>query len=217
VRFAPNGRWLAVAAADAVIYLFDSYEGYQYVASSYGHSSAITHLDWSAASDVVRSNDQGHELRFWSMPEGDPITLASSCRDLPWVSSTVTLGYHCQGIFHSANVSGVHAVDRSADGDLLVSADDLGQVNLFRYPCVRPEAAAATNRRSFFAHSSAALGCRWASDGPTPAPEDELVVSVGGFDLTLMQWRRAKAATVEEAATPSPPTTSGSQRRRGSP
>ena len=35
-----------------------------------GHSSAITHLDWSAASDVLRSNDLGHELRFWDVPSG---------------------------------------------------------------------------------------------------------------------------------------------------
>ena len=108
------------------------------------------------------------------------------CRDLPWASSRVTLGYHCQGIYRSrADGAGVHAVDRSADGTLLATSDDLGQVNVFRYPCVQPETAHNPNRRSFTGHASAALGCRWASEGAG----EEFLLSVGGFDLTLMQWR----------------------------
>lgn len=71
-------------------------------------------------------------------------------RDLPWVSATVTLGYHCQGIFrYRADGTGVNAVDRSADQQLLVSADEIGQLNLFRYPCVKGETPVASNRRSF--------------------------------------------------------------------
>ena len=89
---------------------------------------------------VLRSNDLGHELRFWSMPAGEPITVSRFYRDLPWVSATVTLGYHCQGIYrYRADGTGVHAVDRSADQQLLVSADEIGQLNLFRYPCVKGE------------------------------------------------------------------------------
>ena len=89
---------------------------------------------------VLRSNDLGHELRFWSMPAGEPITVSRFYRDLPWVSATVTLGYHGQGIYrYRADGTGVHAVDRSADQQLLVSADEIGQLNLFRYPCVKGE------------------------------------------------------------------------------
>ena len=154
---------------------------------------------------MLRTNDLGHELRFWSMPAGEPITVSRFYRDLPWVSATVTLGYHCQGIFrYRADGTGVNAVDRSADQQLLVSADEIGQLNLFRYPCVKGETPVASNRRSFFAHSSAALGCRWVGDGPTPPPDGQRVVSIGGFDLTLMQWRRAAVPHAPPAPEPAP-------------
>lgn len=193
MRFSPDERWLALASADAVIYLYDSANGYSLVARSYGHTSSIVHLDWSATSDVIRSNDQGHELRFWDAPSGQAITAASACRDLPWASARVTLGYHCQGIFRSsADGTGVHAVDRSYDSSLLVTADDLGQLNLFRYPCVRAETCARSNRKSFAAHASAVLSCCWACNGPRP--DEEYVISAGGYDLTLMQWRRIRKA-----------------------
>ena len=108
-----------------------------------------------------RSNDLGHELRFWDAPSGEPITNASACRDLPWASARVTLGYHCQGVYrNAADATSVHAIDRSAGGELLATVDDLGQVSLLRNPCVRlsgdPEKPGAPNRRSFAAHASAA-------------------------------------------------------------
>ena len=107
---------------------------------------------------VLRSNDLGHELRFWSMPAGEPITVSRFYRDLPWVSATVTLGYHCQGIYrYRADGTGVHAVDRSADQQLLVSADEIGPLIAYLLRCVKGETPAASNRRSFFAHSSDCL------------------------------------------------------------
>ena len=145
---------------------------------------------------MLRSNDLGHELRFWDCPSGEAIALASACRDLPWASARVTLGYHCQGVFRNASdATSVHAIDRSGAGELLATVDDLGQVSLFRNPCVRlsgdPHAPGAPNRRSFAAHASAALDCRWAS-AKAGGDAAELVVSVGGYDLALMQWRRVK-------------------------
>ena len=214
LRFSPDSRWLAVASADAVIYLHQAPlstelpaadggsaadAGYTQVARCCGHSSGVTHIDWTTSSDVIRSNDLGHELRFWDVPSGEAIAVASACRDLPWASARVTLGYHCQGIFRNrADGTGVHAVDRSADAGLLVTADDLGQLNLFRNPCVRASGRADEpghpNRKSFAAHASAALDCQWArDDGSAGAGESgECVVSAGGYDLALMVWARRK-------------------------
>lgn len=214
-RFSPDGRYLALACADAIIYLYDTHmppiaggaPGVVPIAQCAGHSSAVTKVDWTTSSDVLRSNDLGHELRFWDVPSGEAIALASACRDLPWATARVTLGYHCQGIFRSAaDATSVLAVDRSpalanGGGELLATVDDLGQVSLFRHPCVRlsgvPKVPGAPNRRSFGAHASAALDCQWAAMG---GADDERIVSVGGYDLTLMQWRRVR----EPPKTPSP-------------
>ena len=187
LRFSPDAAYLAVGCADAVVYLYAT-DDYRLVALCRGHSSAVTHLDWTADSTVLRSNCQGHELRFWDVPSGQQISVASACRDLPWASFGVTLGWHCQGIFRNrADGTGVHSVDRSADGTLLATADDFGAVNLHRYPCVQPQTKLLpSNRREFAGHASAALACRWASSGDA---EEEILLSVGGYDLTLFQWR----------------------------
>ena len=166
--------------------------GYQPVGRCCGHSSAVTRIDWTTSSDVLRSNDLGHELRFWDCPTGAALQ-PSVCRDLPWASARVTLGYHCQGIYRSAaDATSVNAADRSTSGDLLATVDDLGQVSLFRNPCVRlsgdPNDRTAANRRSFFAHASAALDCQWVQMGG----EEELVLSAGGYDLSLLQWKRVR-------------------------
>jgi len=82
------------------------------------------------------------------------------------------------------------------------------QVSLHRNPCVRlsgdPNAPRAPNRRSFAAHASAALDCCWASAGGAGGAGGgegggELVLSVGGYDLALMQWT---ARRLEASATP---------------
>ena len=53
---------------------------------------------------------------------------------------------------------------------------------LRRYPCVQAEGKGLINRQSFAGHASPALCCRWAR---------QLLLSVGGHDLTLMQWSLA--------------------------
>ena len=43
--------------ASLLRYVYDALDDFAPVACSYGHSSAITHLDWSASSDVMTTDD----------------------------------------------------------------------------------------------------------------------------------------------------------------
>ena len=54
-------------------------------------------------------------------------------------------------------------------------------------PCLQAETKLQPNRVSFAGHSSAATMCRWAMEG-----SDEIVLSIGGYDLTMLQWRRKR-------------------------
>ena len=95
-----------------------------------GPSSLQTPATAAPSPPARRPHARGaHARRFWDCPSGDAITNASACRDLPWASARVTLGYHCQGVYRSAaDATSVHAIDRNADGTLLATVDDLGQV-----------------------------------------------------------------------------------------
>ena len=201
LRFSPEGDLLAVGCADASIYIYECDDGrFKEQGKCKGHSSAITHIDWDEEGTVLRSNCLGHELRFWQIQSCQQISQASALRDFKWASYTVTLGWHCQGIFAGgASGSGVHGVDLSPDQTLLASADEFGLINLFRYPCVKPEARGGKppNRVSFPGHASAALGCQWTTVEPSGGNKrrgkrggDEWLISIGGLDLTVFQWRR---------------------------
>ena len=53
IRFSPNGLWLAAASRDNNIYIFDVMRNYKKVGCCKGHSSYITHIDFSADSNFI--------------------------------------------------------------------------------------------------------------------------------------------------------------------
>ncbi|KAG8279172.1 Echinoderm microtubule-associated protein-like 1 [Homalodisca vitripennis] len=67
VRFSPDSRYLALGSRDNNIYIYQVGEDmrkYSRVGRCTGHSSFITHLDWSADSQYLRSNSGDYELLF---------------------------------------------------------------------------------------------------------------------------------------------------------
>merc|ERR1711865_388438 len=79
-----------------------------------GHSSYITHIDFSANSKYLQTNCGAYELLFWDVRNGKQITSASSLRDQDWETWTCTLGWPVQGIWPpEADGMDVNSVDRS--------------------------------------------------------------------------------------------------------
>lgn len=72
----------------------------------------------------------------------------------------------------------MNAVDRSNSNKLLATADDFGKVKLFKYPCV----TAGAKYRSFEGHSSHVTNAAF-------TPGDKHLISAGGNDKSLFQWR----------------------------
>ena len=66
----------------------------------------------------------------------------------------------------------------SNNGQYLVTGDDWGGVNVYNYP-VRPGAKSKT----FRAHSEHVVRV-------SASQNDEFLFSCGGYDQTLMQWKR---------------------------
>jgi WD40 repeat protein len=99
MKFSPNGQSLAVASHDCNIYLYSvDIPGGKYTrrAVCSGHSSVVTHLDWSADSQFLQSNSQDYELLFWQA-SGNIFRSASKLRDVQWATWTATLGWPVQG------------------------------------------------------------------------------------------------------------------------
>jgi microtubule-associated protein-like 6 len=182
MKFSPNGAILAVGSHDHKIYLYRIERNATKVvktATFDKHQSYITHLDFSADSQILQSNCGAYELLFSNASTGKHITSASSTKDAQWHSWTCVLGWPVQGIWPScSDGTDVNAVARSSREDLLATSDDFGLVKLYRYPCVAKNASSLDHR----GHSSHVTNVRWSHD-------DSYVISIGGNDRAVMEWK----------------------------
>ncbi|GMH32772.1 hypothetical protein BSKO_00606 [Bryopsis sp. KO-2023] len=203
---------LAVGSNDLKIYLYNVRKGYQFIARCIGHSGTVEHIDWSLPIEdplelkgkmILQSNDTSREILFWDPQTGKQIT--ANQRDASWNTWTCTLGFDVMGIWPDfSDGTDVNAVCRSHQGKpvynrkmqqvrissgdecmddvpgcgALVTADDFSFVKLFNYPVVADDAPF----RCYRGHSSHVMSIRFLAD-------DRTVVSVGGFDRAIFQWR----------------------------
>jgi len=129
LKFAPNGKLLAVSSHDRIIDLFEL-PSLNHVAPCKGHTSFITHIDWSMDSNSLHSNDGSYELLYWNASTGKmDASGASNFRDEQWHTWSCILGWPVQGIWPpGADGSDINGVDRShaphSDGYFLVATAD---------------------------------------------------------------------------------------------
>ncbi|KAL6747740.1 WD40-repeat-containing domain protein [Haematococcus lacustris] len=183
LKYSPCGRYLAAASRDQSLEVLDVKGGYRRLSRCVGHSSTITHLDWAADSAVIQSNDQAYEILYFDPRSGRQV---GGCqRDTRWATWSCVLGFPVMGIWPpDSDGSDINSADRSPSGRYLLTADDLGKVNLFNFPCVVKHAPALR----YGGHSSHVMCVRWAAD-------ESFAVSVGGRDRCVFQWRLVPSST----------------------
>jgi microtubule-associated protein-like 6 len=152
------------------------------------HSSAVLHIDFSLDGLFMQTNCQAAELLFSHAESLNQETSATKMAEYNgqledatparvWATQTCKLGWGVQGIWPpGADTSDINSVDRHCAGKLIASADDNGQVKIFRYPCVNEGA-------KFLAldgHSSHVTCVRWTVG--------HNLASVGGNDKCLFVW-----------------------------
>ena len=184
VKFSPDGRYLATGSHDNWVDIYQVGGSWKKLGRCQGHSSWISHLDWSQDSTVIQSTDAAYEMLYWK-PNGEQQTTCQ--RDQSWATWTCTLGFPVMGIWQDGmNGSDINSVDRSKnvnrDGkgerEFLVAADDNGKVWLFNYPAVIEDAPG----HAFKGHASHVSNIRFSAD-------DKRVLSTGGHDRSLFQWK----------------------------
>ena len=177
VKFSPDGRYLVAAAAERCADVYDCERGYKKISRCAGHSAAVKHADWSEDSSALRTTCAAYEILHFDPKTGRQIQ--ANQRDTAWATRTSPLGFDVMGVWPSgADGTDVNACDVSAARRHLVAADDFGGVNVMNYPCVVDEAP----RQRCSGHSSHVMNARF-------SPEDRWVVSVGGLDRSVFQWR----------------------------
>ena len=195
LKYSKNGKILGVSSHDNRIYLFNRKTYNQYAVLK-GHSSYITHIDFSYDEKTneckwLQSNCGAYELLFWDTTTGKRNGKASALRDVKWGTWTCVLGWPVQGIWQAGqDGTDINAVDRSHSRDkpLLVTGDDSGKVSLFRYPCSNGNAVGRVSK----GHSSHVTNVRFLHD-------DSNVISTGGGDRCVFQWKVIDVKNVRKA------------------
>lgn len=172
---------MAVGSHDNHIYVYNVEDNYSLHANFSKHNSFVTALDWSVDSSFIRSICGAYEKLYFNVntKEFDANGLQNT-KDLTWASTTIKKGWEVEGCKPlSEDGSHINGVDISGDKRLIVTADDFGLLNVFRYPCLTTKHKA----RSYAGHSEHVVRALF-------TPEADRIFTIGGYDKAVIQWKR---------------------------
>ena len=192
IKFGPNGQFLACGSRDNFIHLYHVENKFRRIGICRGHSSYITHVDFSANGKMMQSNDGAYELLYWEI---DPVerngkqtfqvkqyTSSFAARDVTWDDWTCVLGWPVQGVWKKfsdgTDVNSAHCCNKKK---YLVTGDDYFKINLYRYPCLK-----GAKHKEYTGHCSHVMNVRFLRN-------DSRVISAGGNDCSVFVWKHRYA------------------------
>lgn len=182
-RYSPDENFLAVGSHDNNLFVYTVTEDgkYELYKTFSKHTSFITSFDWSADGEFIRTVSGDYEKLYFDVKNKVQDTNGHiNLKDKEWATKSVKLGWDVQGVFPSGE-DGTHVnyVSLSPDHSTLVSCDDFGLLNFYRYPVLDNTHQA----HSYAAHSEHVVRAEFSPDGSR-------LWSVGGQDKALIQWRK---------------------------
>ena len=199
LKYSPDGSLLAAGSNDNFVDVYAVHNGYRRISRCKGHSSFIKHLDWDSSSRIIQCTSASYELLYFEALTGQQ--AYEGLRDLTWVTWTCTLGFPVMGIFPpGADGTDVNACSRSYTrgnaGGVIATADDFGGIKMLNYPCCIEDAPFF----EYTGHSSHVTDVRFSVD-------DQYLVSTGGHDRAVFQWRVVDIPKAPAARRPAKVTT----------
>ncbi|KAJ8348275.1 hypothetical protein SKAU_G00268640 [Synaphobranchus kaupii] len=183
MRYSPDGSFLAVGSHDNFIYIYTVTENgrrYARLGKCTGHSSFITHLDWSKDGKYIMSNSGDYEILYWDVAGGCKLLRNRfESKDREWASYTCVLGFHVMGVWlEGSDGTDINALCRSHSERVVAVADDFCKVHLFQYPCPKPKAPS----HKYEGHGSHVTNVCFTHN-------DSHLISMGGKDTCVLQWK----------------------------
>lgn len=173
----PDGTKLAVGSHDNHIYVYDA--SYNCIGKCTGHSSYITAVDWSEDSKTMRSNCGAYELLFWNEDCSQDPSGRTNYQNTTWASHTAKMAWTVEGIYpKGADGTYVNSVCATPDGEHILTGDDSRLWRVFNNP-----ARFNHKPKCYRGHSEFVQGVITSADGSR-------VYTVGGQDMTMMQWKK---------------------------
>ena len=180
-----------MASHDFFIDIYDSSSDFKRAGVCKGHGAPVTHIDWSEDSKYLQSNSQDFELLFWEIPTCELIEFSAALKDVRWATWTCIAGWPVQGVWpkHSDGTD-VNSCARTRDGRAVATANEDGIVRFFRYPCD----VGRGDHRTYVGHSIHVTKCCCSYN-------DEFLITIGGEDRTILQWRHYEPDEGDEEMT----------------
>eukprot|EP01015_Nassula_variabilis_P006389 TRINITY_DN1486_c0_g1_i2.p1 TRINITY_DN1486_c0_g1~~TRINITY_DN1486_c0_g1_i2.p1 ORF type:complete len:351 (+),score=77.49 TRINITY_DN1486_c0_g1_i2:65-1117(+) len=184
IKFAPDNSKMAVGSHDNFIDIY-SVPDFKILYKLKGHSSYITHLDWSVDSSALQSNCGAYEILYWDATTGQRNPSgASAYRDEKWCTWSCVLGWPVQGIWPAAvdgtDINATYRSNKKHPGDyhLISVGDDFGKVSIYRYPSLKKGSVPVVG----VGHSSHVTNVKFNKS-------DDMLISTGGEDNCVFQWK----------------------------
>lgn len=168
-------------------FVYERTQQYTRYGKCVGHSSFITHLDWSKDGNYIMSNSGDYEILYWDITGGCKLLRNRyKNKDREWATYTCVLGYHVFGVWpEGSDGTDINSLARSHGMTMISVADDFCKVHLFRYPCNKPKAPSHV----YTGHGSHVTNVRFTHN-------DSHLISLGGKDASIFQWRVVKGGNI---------------------
>jgi len=132
VKFSPNGQTLAASSLDLCVYIYDVAKKFRLTKKLKAQLPKM-HMDFSTDNEFLQTVSSSMELSCLSLEKGKKVEILDHMK---WATYNSPAGKPINGIWEE-NVSKdiVKAVDRLSDNTILATADTMGLVKLFKFPC----------------------------------------------------------------------------------
>ena len=179
ISYSPSASFLAIGSNDCCAYMYDVSSGYKLFFRLEGHTEPVVSLDWSIKEDMLKTCSYDGELLHWELQSESKLSPTDAkVIDEKWVTWTSATGWPVGGINQvTENPDFITSVNRSQDQKYVAVGNTWGLLELYRYPN-----GPGSQGKAYRAHSLEIANILWTA-------QDRGLVTVGGPDLSILQWR----------------------------